>query len=398
MADKQRIINLLQQFADGNISQGEYAELIAFLKLKDNDSEVFAAMDGVWDNIYTEESYTKEETDYFYQNLVGTAQFKKAGKATIKKRLWPRLAVAASIIVTLSAGIYLFDTNYFANTPSRIANTSKDILPGKSRAVLTLANGETILLNDNESGVVIDASKLTYRDGTEVTSLKQAQIGEKNTVDNDIKVNTPRGGTYQVELPDGSKVWLNAASSLKFPVQFSKKERRVFLNGEAYFEVTKNKQRPFIVETNRQEITVLGTHFNISGYAEDADTKTTLLEGTVHVTDLMGNNSTKDVILKPGQQSVIAGEHLKVFEVDTEEAIAWKNGTFIFSGHTLKEIMKQVERWYDVEVEFENNRKQTQAFRGTVSRFENISQLLEVLESTGSVHFKVKGRRILVMQ
>jgi transmembrane sensor len=397
MADKQHIINLLQQFADGNISQSEYEELIGFFKLRDRDEDLFAAMDGIWDNTRPEENYTAEEIGYFYQNLVGTPQFKEARKSTVKTILWPRFAVAASIIIALSAGIYYFNASYFANTPSRIANTSKDILPGKNKAVLTLANGETLQLSDNKAGVVIDSKKLTYNDGTDVASSKQAQLGNGIAPGNEVKLSTPRGGTYQVELPDGTRVWLNAASSLKFPVQFSKKERRVLLNGEAYFEVAKNKQHPFVVETSKQEVKVLGTHFNITGYAEDAATKTTLLEGAVRVTDLGGKSSIKDVVLNPGQQSVVAGKQLKVFEVDTEEAVAWKNGTFIFTGQTLNEIMKQVERWYDVEVVFENNELKTQAFRGTVSRFKNISQLLEVLESTGSVHFRVEGRRVIAM-
>lgn len=391
MINKQQIINLLQQFADGTISRNDFDELVSYFKLRGNDEDIFTAMDGVWKNIQTEEDYTQDDADRFYQNLVQANHFKENTGKTIKRTLWPRYAAAASIVVALSAGIYFFNEKYFANTPAHIANTNKDIHPGKNKAILTLGNGEVIQLSDQKEGVVIDAGKLAYNDGTDVSDIAHT------TSANDVKLNTPRGGTYRVVLPDGTQVWLNAATSLTFPVQFSQNERRVLLNGEAYFEVTRDQQHPFIVETNKQEVKVLGTHFNITGYADDGTTKTTLLEGSVHIMNF-ADIDRRNVILKPGQQSVITGKALTVFEVDTEEAVAWKNGTFLFTGQRLEEIMKQVERWYDVEVVYEDKGLKQQAFRGTISRFKNISQLLEVLESTGSVHFNINGRRITVMQ
>lgn len=399
MVDKQRIMILLQQFADGNISQLEYAELMSFFKLNGNDDDIFAAMDGVWKNIHTEENYTDQEAAHFYRNLIGQEGFYELQPKIVTKKLWSRISIAAAVLIIMSTAGYLIDAKYFSNTPARIANTAKDIAPGKNSAILTLANGKVIDLSSASAGELIQEEGMEAvktKDGELVYHVQPGVSSDEVQKPLNI-ISTPKGGQYQVNLPDGTKVWLNAASVLKFPIQFSRKERRVLLNGEAYFEVAKDKTHPFIVETSKQTVEVLGTHFNINGYATDEVSRTTLLEGLVRVVDLEWNGGHR-ATLKPGQQAEIHKGQFKVLEVDTEGAVAWKNGTFLFTGQTLAEIMKQVERWYDVDVVFENEALRKQAFRGTISRFKNISQLLEVLESTGSVHFKIDGRRIIAMQ
>lgn len=201
-------------------------------------------------------------------------------------------------------------------------------------------------------------------------------------------LSTGRGETYQVQLPDGSKVWLNAMTSLKYPANFStSKERRVRLDGEAYFEVSKDKQHPFIVSSDNQEVKVLGTHFNISGYPDEASVKTTLLEGAVLV-----NNRE----LKPGQQASLKEKIITITNTDVEEAVAWKAGMFMFTDLNLGELMKMVSRWYDVDVVYTSKEVINQQFSGSVSRFQKVSQLIQVLERTNLVKFKIEGRKITI--
>jgi ferric-dicitrate binding protein FerR (iron transport regulator) len=206
-----------------------------------------------------------------------------------------------------------------------------------------------------------------------------------------------------VKLPDGSRVWLNAASSLKYPVSFSSlKDRRVELHGEAYFEVAKDKLHPFLVETDGQEVTVLGTHFNIKAYRQDKNIVTTLAEGSVRVGYQAsawsdhGKIVYKDeVILSPGQQSLLKGETISVSKADMEESLAWKDGNFVFNDANIEKIMQDIARWYNIEVFYEGP-SPTGAFSGNISRSKNISQILKALESTKLVHFKIEGRKVYV--
>ncbi len=206
-------------------------------------------------------------------------------------------------------------------------------------------------------------------------------------------VSTPNGGQYQISLPDGSKVWLNAASSLRFPVSFaSLANRRVELKGEAYFEVAKDKNHPFIVSSAGQTIEVLGTHFDVNSYGDGEKLRTTLLEGSIKLT--AGANAK---ILMPGQQSVVSnGKGIVVSTVNTNQSVAWKEGYFSFKNENLENIMWSVSRWYDVEIEFEDNDLKDDIFWGTVSRFAKVGDVLKVLERTGEVHFNIQGRKIVV--
>lgn len=312
---------------------------------------------------------------------------------------WYRYAAAAVVLVAFSTGLFFYQ--YHGDTVSQFAvNPKEDIAPGSNKAYLTLSDGSRILLGAAKNG------ELAKQAGIIITKTKDGQlvytVAENTAPGNADQFNaitTPNGGQYRVNLPDGTRVWLNAASSLKYPTQFAAAERKVELNGEAYFEVSKDKHRPFKVATGKQEVEVLGTHFNISGYADEKSIKTTLLEGSVRVTSIgnQQNAQANSVTIQPGEQAVMAMDQLAVHQADTEEAIAWKNGLFMFSGQDLAGIMKQAARWYDVKVEFEDEDLKKQVFKGTISRFENISQLLEVLESTGSVHFKIDGRRVIAM-
>jgi transmembrane sensor len=306
-------------------------------------------------------------------------------------KLWPRLTVVAASVAIIAFGVYLFNKNTSSVTNNK-ALLAQDIGPGKVGATLILANGKRILLSDavngqlaKEAGVIISKTsdgQLVY----EVTKIE----GEPNQINT---LSTSKGETYMIILPDKSKVWLNAASSLKYPTSFGNHPQRVVeLSGEAYFEVTKDK-RSFKVLTAHQNVTVLGTHFNIMAYPEEHDVSTTLLEGSVKV------SSTKsEVLLKPGQQSILNKDlgNMTLKAVDSDEAIAWKDDYFLFQGEDIYSIMRKISRWYDIEVSYKGN-MENKEFAGMISRFKNISEVLKMLELTGDVHFKIEGRRILVM-
>lgn len=306
-------------------------------------------------------------------------------------KLWPRIAVAASVLLFLSIGGYYI---FHKEPVQQITYTRNDIAPGGNKAILTLTNGKKISLTDakngqiaQQSGVQVNKTKngqLVYivssASGPAVNNGKTAEVAY-NTIE------TPRGGQYQVVLPDGSKVWLNAASSITYPLAFNKNDRTVKINGEAYFEVVHHAEAPFKVQTTTQTIEDIGTHFDVNAYNDEPNTKTTLLEGVVKV-----NSFT----LKPGQQAVTKDSRTRIAEADLEETIAWKNAMFRFDSEKLGTIMRQVARWYDVEVTYEDESLKDKSFGAVTTRFANASQLLHKLELTGVAKFRIEGKKIIV--
>jgi ferric-dicitrate binding protein FerR (iron transport regulator) len=271
-----------------------------------------------------------------------------------------------------------------------------DIVPGGNKAVLTLANGKKINLTDVNIGTLAEQSNV------QITKIADGQLvynvlSDQKVIDDQMNQNntieTPRGGRYQMRLPDGTNVWLNSASRLTFPSSFSSlSKRKVELSGEAYFEVAKDKSRPFVVKTILQEVEVLGTHFNISSYEDESSVKTTLIEGSVKIVAKNGS----DKILKPGQQSVLTADNITVENIsEGQQALAWKNDQFVFESNDIQYVMRMISRWYNVEVEYVGTIPENR-FGGAISKFENISEVLKSLESTGRVKFKIEGRRILV--
>lgn len=311
-------------------------------------------------------------------------------------RLWPRIAVAAALFLIVGTGLYFYADRYSLFNSENITYAA-DINPGGNKAILTLANGETIALSGAKSGLVTGGAALAYNDGSKVTASDA--VFKKST---QLLVRTPMGGTYQVVLPDGTKVWLNAASSLTFPTSFKdKSERIVKLSGEGYFEVAKvnavltasakpGKKLPFIVMTQGQQVEVLGTHFNISNYADENSTRTTLLEGSVRINE--------EVVLKPGMQAVLdKGGKLKVEQLKTaEDVISWRNGYFSFDRESLEQIMRQVSRWYNVKIIYKNEAVKSIPFSGDITRFAKVSDLLKMLELTNKVRFRITSDTIIV--
>jgi transmembrane sensor len=307
-------------------------------------------------------------------------------------KLWPRIAVAAAAVAAIVFGVWFFySSQYLVFSSQNLSGQSaNDIAPGRNTATLTLADGKVINLSDAKSGVVIGKNNLAYNDG----SLVQVGVPSPGAKAQ-LTASTPRGGTYQIILPDGSKVWLNAASSLKFPSTFARlKNREVELVGEAYFEIFKNKGQPFIVKSKDQEITVLGTHFNVNSYAYEDAVKTTLLEGSVQIIPLQ--EPKKKTILKPGEQAIVSKQFLKILPVDVEVATAWKNGNFLFRNEQLESILNRLAYWYDVEIVY-RGKKPDMLMSGMIERKRKLSSVLNLIESTGRVKFKVEGRKVYVM-
>jgi ferric-dicitrate binding protein FerR (iron transport regulator) len=305
-----------------------------------------------------------------------------------------KIAIAASIM-----GLILVTTLFFVTKKGTngIAKVNKgehrfkdDVSPGGDKAVLTLADGSTIVLDDAQNGTLAEQgnAKIIKLDGK--LSYDLTNKNSKEVVYNTIS--TPKGGQYQLELPDGSLVWLNASSSIHFPTSFVENQRRVEITGEAYFEVAKNLNKPFIVGVNNSEVQVLGTHFNINSYSDEDDVKTTLLEGSVKFV-----NGATTSILKPGQQSQLAKNgSIKVeSDVDVDKVVAWKNGLFDFENAGIETVMRQLSRWYDVEVDY--NGKPDDLFIAEMRRNIKLSDALKALELTGKVRFDIQGKKIVVM-
>jgi transmembrane sensor len=283
--------------------------------------------------------------------------------------------------------------------PSQTVKTKsaapQEILPGVNSAILTLSNGKKIDLSKAASG------QLALQSGIQVIKTASGQLAYKITdatgEPDAIKTNnvtTPKGGQWQVILPDGTHIWLNSASSIIYPATFAhQKERTVQLKGEAYFEVAKDKRHPFIVNTDKQSVTVLGTHFNINSYPDEPSVRTTLAEGRVKISGTSGQTK----FLKPGQQAILANNGLTVSDANIEEALAWKNGYFRFNDENIHSVMRKLSRWYNIDVQYDPDISKD-GLNGRISRFKNISQVLKALEATKTVHFKVEGRRVTIMK
>ena len=319
------------------------------------------------------------------------AESKQARRRVIPFR---RIAIAASVIgLLLLSAFLLYNRNTSRGTINAELNEHRfknDVLPGSDKATLTLADGSTVVLDDAQNGT------LAQQGGSTVIKLGgKLMYDPANKISKEIVYNTistPNGGQYQLELPDGSLVWLNATSSIHFPTSFVGKERRVEITGEAYFEVAKNRDMPFIVAVNGAEVQVLGTHFNVNAYSDEDNVKTTLLEGSVKF--VSGANTN---MLKPGQQSQLTTNGLikVVSNVDVDEVVAWKNGMFDFESAGIETVMRQLSRWYDVEIEYKG--KTDDLFIAEMRRNIKLSDALKALELTGKVKFEIQGKKIIVM-
>lgn len=385
---KDNIHQLIEKYLDGSITPAEEAALMAWYQ-EHNQTDI----EWVSDNADEE-----EQVRLRMLTRLGRQINIPAAPPVRRKRMAYYLSAAAAVLLLLGfAGYYYFAQVHAPAHPANTTLASKDISPGGNKAVLTLANGDKVVLEDVQNGVIsrqgnasvnkTDSGRLSYQ----VTDN-----GTSAVVYNTLT--TPYGGQYQITLQDGTKVWLNAGSSLRFPASFAGNERNVTLTGEAYFEVAKDKARPFLVTTatgseTPMTVKVLGTHFNINAYPDEQQNTVTLLEGAVKV-----DYGPSNALLAPGKEAILnkTTGRLHTADGDTESAIAWKNGYFIFDNEKVESIMRQISRWYDVEITYQGDVSR-KAIGGSLSRSKNVSEVLNMLELTGTVHFKTNGRRIIVM-
>lgn len=304
---------------------------------------------------------------------------------------------AAAAVLLLAGGIWFFAERK-GNAPAfagKAPVSRHDAAPGGNKALLTMADGRVIVLDSAANGqLALQGNMKVLKLDSGLLSYQAATEGHVTGVPVYNTITTPRGGQYQVVLPDGTRVWLNAASSLQFPTSFTGKDRTVILKGEAYFEVVGKAAQPFYVKMPHDAvIEVLGTHFNVNAYEDEPAARATLLEGGIRV-----RKSDHASVLRPGQQAIMdnVGDAIRVSDdADLDEAVAWKNGMFVFNSLPLESIMRQMERWYDVEVSYRGNVKGI-SFNGQISRYSQASQMLDMLATTGEVHFTMENKKITV--
>lgn len=370
--DRIELENLLQKYNQGKCSPLEKDFVEAwYLQFKNQEAEeldmeiALRDLDGVWNHLET--------------SIIGHARPVK------RVSLWPQTAVAAAVIFLLFGAILFYFYNH-KNNKSGIPVYAYDVAPGKNSATLILSNGKRIKLEDIKIGEFIDEGGIIVSktaDHQIIYDIKESDdhLSQTNTLV------TASGETYQMKLPDGSLVWLNSATSITYPISFkNSKSRQVKLSGEAYFEIAKDKLHPFLVESDDQQVKVLGTHFNINAYPDEPFTKTILAEGSVSV--LVKSGTVPSFLLKPDEQ-LIGRKTFRVSHVDAAAEISWIKGKFFFNEETLESILRKVSRWYNVQVEFKDQEAKNEVFGGTMSRFDKVSKVLAKLEATGDVRFEI---------
>lgn len=369
----------MQQFKENRLSGAEAQEFRQLVIRGDHDEWLQADIQALLESDAVHPLWTAGKPALLLQATLD--RLRKADAADNKVALVRRMPfrrywwAAAAILLLAAAGGWWMMTTKAPPPAVQIAGR-----PGTNKAILKLDKGRQIILDSNSSLQVENArvanGEVAYAAGSAVSY---------NTLE------TPRGGQYRVVLPDGSKVWLNSASSLHYPTAFNQATREVELTGEAYFEITDNKAKPFIVKTGAVHVRVLGTGFNVMAYGDEDAVRTTLVHGSVKLVA-----GSREQLLVPGQQAGLADNRFVVSMPDMEQVLAWKNGMFNFNGADIKAIMRQVMRWYDVEVIYKDNLSNIE-LSGIISQRKDVHQLLEILEETGKVHFLAEGRKITIL-
>lgn len=398
----QRLQILFDRFIAGACTKDELQEFWQLVNESKDADAIKQQLEELWEQ---EPSHAPvHNTEALYTRIRTRAIEKEQQAITGQKTRW---IAAASVILLITATV-LYKSVRPAKQTQRVVQSSTathDVAPGGNKAILTLADGSSIVLDEAGNGklatqgnanvVKTDSGQLVYQ-----VAKNQTTAIAYNTL------STPRGGQFQLILPDGSKVWLNAASSIRYPAAFAGKERRVDITGEVYFEVAKNARLPFIVSINKEtEIAVLGTHFNVNAYSDEASIKTTLLEGSVQIVNRQPSTGhQQSALLTPGQQAVLTpqttgAKHAKLTvndNTDIAQVMAWKNGIFNFHQASLQDVMRQLSRWYDIEIEYENGIPDMK-FGGKMGRDVSLAKLLYFFKGSG-VQFRIEnaGKKLVV--
>ena len=398
----ERLQILIGLYFDKTINEVELHELSQWVTIHAADEELLQLLKQQWHKHPAVDTLSDAESERIIAAILTDSPSKQIIPSVdnvIKintKVIWlKRIAVAASVLIIFSIGYFKLKTSNISPSTNSIANITankNDIMPGGQKALLTLSDGSQIILDSASNGL------LSKQGGTKVIKLANGQVqyaannsGSAETVYNTMS--TPAGGQYQLTLPDGSKVWLNASSSIHYPTAFLEKERTVIITGEAYFEIAKDANKPFIVKMyNGAEVKVLGTHFNIKSYTDEEEIKTTLLEGSINIF-----NGLKNSLLVPGNQAKMdkSGAIKVQAGADLEEAVAWKNGNFQFTSAEVTTVLRQAARWYDIEVVYAGKPSTENRFTGKIPMSVNLSRLLKWLEYS-DVHFKLDGKKLIV--
>ena len=380
---------LMEQFISGEITSEGKTMLLEMLDNPQYSEELDAILRENFDSVEIP-TVSPEVTKKFVKELREKmdASSKTKESSVISLFNWRKIAVAASVLLAIGIGSLVFFQNRDQSPVVVAPRLADDRDPGKTGAILTLSDGSKIVLDSVGNGLLANQNNtaVSKKDGGLVYKAGSGAQVVYNTM------TTPRARQYNLELSDGTKVWLNASSSITFPTSFAANERKVTLTGEAYFEVTKDKKRPFRVSVNDMQVNVLGTHFNINAYDDEATVNTTLLEGSVLLAE-----KDKKVLLKPGQQAQKqkAGAIVVNDNVNIEEVMGWKNGVFYFENASLQKVLRQLSRWYDVDVVYEKGIP-SRMFEGEIQRNLQLSQVLKILEKN-KVHFKIDGKILRVM-
>ena len=385
-----RLAFLFQRYFDKTASPAEVDEFLRLAGREEHAEELQALMAEAWQRQQPAAPvFTPGQSATLLHNVLETARAAEVAEATEKtppriRLLWRLAAAAVTVGVIGSAAWWWAQQKQPAPKIAQAAPKTTDVAPGYNRAVLILSDGSAVSLDSVQKG------KLAQQGNTAVMQVAGGRVAydAQNAHDEPVAYNTiktPRGGQYQVTLPDGSKVWLNAASSLRFPTAFTGSDRTVELTGEAYFEIAARQNQPFKVKVNETQVDVLGTHFDVMAYPEEGRTQTSLLEGAVRIDNLT---------LQPGEAAVQQDGQMTRTDIDPDQVIAWKNGLFHFESNTLEEVMHQVSRWYDVDVRYDTKVKRH--FSGLISRSASLTEVLKMLDMAGKAKFDLDGKTVTV--
>lgn len=387
---QQRLQYLLDKLLTSDCTEAEKQELFQLIETVDDEPQLQNVLEGAWMR-YNQPSHvvSEDRSATILKNILNENQVLPLRR---KRKLWPYMA-AASLVVIIGLAVYRLSlpATKEPGEPNMAVITNDVKAPDKSKATLTLAGGQQIILDQAQSGT------LATENGSRVVMEKDGQLVYEKTAAANTQatyniLNNPRGSrVVSLTLPDGSRVWVNAGTSLTYPTAFAANERKVVLTGEAYFEVAKDAKKPFIVNTpGGANVEVLGTHFNINAYDDEPAIKTTLLEGSVNVKSAFGN-----IILKPGEQSSISQSSHTSHPIEVQTVMAWKNGLFDYNRSDITEVLRDAARWYDIEIVYEG-KKPADTFTGGIDRTATLTELLTILQMTG-VRFKLEGRKLIVL-